>query len=1495
MSDQEDLSDQEMDVDDQDTDEVDEDLSPDSGDSDIDAEVQLYENYAKILSQISTASYVYDYYVELVTVAHQLNDLDKIRESSELFSTQFPLAPEIWTKWLQIELTIATSENELKRVEGLFKRALGDYFSVTVGGLHAQLAVKMLNPQETWDEILATYTLDCMEGSTFFKDWRNYYIKHVPESPEKVKKLLEVFTYELSIPLAGIQEAYAEFCEFVDKYNEEVEWEKINETYHKSKDNLYEILTFEQQLVDLDDKEHHKRASIYLDYIDKCKSFKSDRMVQILYERMVTACCLSASTWIKYVKYLKNRETVPDVSEKSLIFKQTALDVLTRALRNCTWSAELYVEKMRLSEKAGIAKSDVTEIAQQAFEATNNDVKGHLNVWMEYLSFINRNTNVTDEKEVEILRKTMELGQNSLATREADAHNEFDQLCARIEYGALKNGDKGFQYYDLAIKNNLNQNKATLWIDFAHLELNRGVDAARKIYRRAIKVKNIDDFDAVMSAWKIFEYAYGTLDQICDCNEMCAKIIENYNKHYAIKAKVQKRKPETENDSKVVQKKQKTFDDRAPKPVKKVEVKKPEPKQPEIKQQEMGQENKPDFGEKDDVSIFLSNLAFDISKEQIIAAFPELNIKDVTMVIGPGGRSKGYGYAELGNPSEVEKAIKFDRRPIGGRPVFIKKVLRDKNIRSTFKYSEGKESNKIFIKGLPFNTTQDELQILFGTFGKIKDTRLVTKKDGKFKGIAFIDFESDTAANKAVETMNSFDLRGFTIIVAISDPPPKSTDNARPMNFNSNTLPSLRGPRSDAKPRLTFIPTSVQRNVAKPSTSSNGTTGTEPTTSKSNDYFRQLLNKKMAISEQKRLFIGNLPPDIQEHELKQEFAYYGAVNKVEIKTKKTPDSDEVQTTFAFITIGLDDRTLRQCLQEFKEQKYRGRQLQVTVARENFLEKLKREREEAAQFKEKKNESTQIQVETVKAVLPTLSTGDSSSSESSSSDESSEDESPSQQNKSIAQQNGSKKFKSSSESSDSESDSNKNEDNLVLKKKSKMFVENGKIKIDRSVSSGEAIHIIESKAQKTNKRELDEKSKKADQKRMESLNKMKNSYNEQKLAIKKALAGVDSGKKSNKIVFEDDDDDETPISSQSTKSINQTKSKENKSMEKKRNLFDDADDSDNEQGYEGNFEIKHQFEGKKGEKLRRLQDRFQGDSRFKMDSKFLEGESDESENDEATAKQNGEEATTKSSDDIETNEFDERQWQLNILESVIGKKVASKTSKEKKAPPSMLRFDPTRAEHTKFIEPKVKKRKSKAIAEPESKRLKTEDEYVEKETEKSEPIVSMEHFYEVRGDLKKSLGSGGFSLLSMFNRPAENTDATTTTTPSKPYEEKLIAKNGVKFLADFDPFKYDSSGDEADNDKKESTTVPKPDGEKSGLKYESFFTLSSADERVSEGMTFFAAPEPIENQETNTADYDDAQRQELKNIVKRKIKKSIQNALPRNAKPNKRFKRFAKNL
>lgn len=111
-------------------------------------------------------------------------------------------------------------------------------------------------------------------------------------STEKIAKLQEMYLYELSLPLSGIQEVYTEFLEFAESHSCQVDWEKINEVYHKSKDNLFAMLTFEDKLVSLDEKHHQDRAAAFSEYIEKGKSILNEQMLQVLYERMVSACCL---------------------------------------------------------------------------------------------------------------------------------------------------------------------------------------------------------------------------------------------------------------------------------------------------------------------------------------------------------------------------------------------------------------------------------------------------------------------------------------------------------------------------------------------------------------------------------------------------------------------------------------------------------------------------------------------------------------------------------------------------------------------------------------------------------------------------------------------------------------------------------------------------------------------------------------------------------------------------------------------------------------------------------------------------------------------------------------------------------------------------------------------------------------------------------------------------------------------------------------------------
>lgn len=134
------------------------------------------------------------------------------------------------------------------------------------------------------------------------------------------------------------------------------------------------------------------------------------------------------------------------------------------------------------------------------------------------------------------------------------------------------------------------------------------------------------------------------------------------------------------------------------------------------------------FSEKDAVTVFISNIPYDITTDEIIAAYPELKIKNVNLMTSPNGRGRGFGYIELTNSDEVELALSFDRRPINGRPAFLSSVSRDKEKRQKFKYAADIEPSKLFVKGLPHDVTKEEVEALFTEFGAVKDVRLVTHK-----------------------------------------------------------------------------------------------------------------------------------------------------------------------------------------------------------------------------------------------------------------------------------------------------------------------------------------------------------------------------------------------------------------------------------------------------------------------------------------------------------------------------------------------------------------------------------------------------------------------------------------------------------------------------------------------------------------------------------------------------------------------------------------------
>ncbi|XP_046520350.1 nucleolar protein 8-like [Equus quagga] len=240
-----------------------------------------------------------------------------------------------------------------------------------------------------------------------------------------------------------------------------------------------------------------------------------------------------------------------------------------------------------------------------------------------------------------------------------------------------------------------------------------------------------------------------------------------------------------------------------------------------------------------------------------------------------------------------------------------------------------------------------------------------------------------------------------------------------------------------------------------------------------------------------------------------------------------------------------------------------------------------------------------------------------------------------------------------------------------------------------------------------------------QKRLAALAARQRAREAQKQLVHDALANVDGHPedKPTHIIFGSDSDSETEEAStqeQSHLGMEPVKESVGRASGK---LFDSSDDEESGSEDDSNrFRIKPQFEGRAGQKLMHLQSHFGTDDRFRMDSRFLESDSEEEQeeiNEKKTAKE--EELAA------------EKLKALNVVQSVLHINLSNSVSKGSVAAKKfkdIIRYDPTRHDHATYERKRDDKPK-----ESKAKRKKKRE-----ETEKL-PEVSKEMYYNIATDLK----------------------------------------------------------------------------------------------------------------------------------------------------------------
>uniref|UniRef100_A0A452G644 Nucleolin n=1 Tax=Capra hircus TaxID=9925 RepID=A0A452G644_CAPHI len=166
-------------------------------------------------------------------------------------------------------------------------------------------------------------------------------------------------------------------------------------------------------------------------------------------------------------------------------------------------------------------------------------------------------------------------------------------------------------------------------------------------------------------------------------------------------------------------------------------------------------------------NLFVGNLNFNKSAPELKMRISDLFAKnDLAVVDVRIGVSRRFGYVDFESAEDLEKALELTGLKVFGNEIKLEKP-------------KGKDSKKdrdartLSAKNLPYKVIQDELKEVFEDAVEI---RLVSK-DGKSKGIAYIEFKTEADAEKNLEEKQGTEIHGRSIFLYYTEEKGQSQDH----------------------------------------------------------------------------------------------------------------------------------------------------------------------------------------------------------------------------------------------------------------------------------------------------------------------------------------------------------------------------------------------------------------------------------------------------------------------------------------------------------------------------------------------------------------------------------------------------------------------------------------------------------------------------------------------------------------------------------------------
>ena len=75
----------------------------------------------------------------------------------------------------------------------------------------------------------------------------------------------------------------------------------------------------------------------------------------------------------------------------------------------------------------------------------------------------------------------------------------------------------------------------------------------------------------------------------------------------------------------------------------------------------------------------------------------------------------------------------------------------------------------MYVSNLGFHTSEEDLKKLFEPFGKVSSAKIITDRDtGRSRGFGFVEMDSSTEADQAMNKLNGKEIEGRVISVTVA-------------------------------------------------------------------------------------------------------------------------------------------------------------------------------------------------------------------------------------------------------------------------------------------------------------------------------------------------------------------------------------------------------------------------------------------------------------------------------------------------------------------------------------------------------------------------------------------------------------------------------------------------------------------------------------------------------------------------------------------------------